>query len=64
MAIRRHRNDTATFGELGFAEQAKSINGQIRSLEMSIRSHIRNSPTQAKTRLKCNHQVNRLLNRL
>jgi hypothetical protein len=38
---KRHKDDTKTFDELNYAEQAKSINGQIISLMKSINAHER-----------------------
>ena len=59
----RHKGDTAEFGELNFAEQAKSISAQILSLEAAIGHHIKHS-TRADTADKCKGQVQRLLDRL
>lgn len=67
MSVKRHKNDTKTFDELTFSEQAKSINGQIISLEKSINAHIIKSKAESrdyvKTLLKCIGQISRLINR-
>ncbi|MDR2434928.1 MAG: hypothetical protein LBD47_10235 [Treponema sp.] len=61
-----HQNDTKAFGQLNFAEQAKSITAQIHSLEMAIKANIkrageedRDSP--AKIRIE---QVEKFVQRL
>jgi hypothetical protein len=41
--IKRHKNDTKTFNELTFEEQAKSINAQISILKKAISAHSRNT---------------------
>lgn len=40
MAKKRHKQDTATFQELDYAGQAKSITAQINLLVKSINAHI------------------------
>ena len=44
----RHKNDTAEFGELTFAEQAKSISATIMNLEAAIDHHIKSTGNQRK----------------
>jgi hypothetical protein len=59
---------TATFEKLDFQEQAKSINGQIRSLAQAIQAHVRKAATEEaekgrnphETWTKCIEQVGRL----
>jgi hypothetical protein len=36
-----HKGDTKTFEELTYAEQAKSINAELQSLEKAIKANIR-----------------------
>jgi hypothetical protein len=64
MAARRHKNDTRTFAELTFAEQAKSVSATILQLQRAIDAHSRNPAATPSTRLKCINQVSRLLERL
>jgi len=63
---RRHKADTRTFEELDYAEQAKSINAQIRVIEKAITANIRRAktakkPSPAEKRIE---QVERLVQRL
>ena len=68
--MQRHKNDTKTFEELDFAEQAKSISAQILVLEKAIKLHVnnynekKNDPDQVKTRQKCIDQLTRMISRL
>jgi hypothetical protein len=39
--VKAHQNNTKTFEELTFAEQAKSINAQIQNLKRAIIAHKR-----------------------
>ena len=65
MTIRRHKQDTKTFDELTFDEQAKSITATINQLQRAIRSHVKKVPSKSKTtQKKCLKQLNRLLGRL
>ena len=64
MSELRHQGDTKTFGELTFAEQAKSITATINNLQNAIEHHINNAPDPTETRRKCNDQIQRLHNRL
>ena len=59
----RHKGDTKEFGELDFAEQAKSLSAQIMNLQAAIDHHIKHS-NRADTANKCKGQVERLLDRL
>lgn len=63
----RHKQDTKTFAQLTFAEQANSINAQITVLQRAIIHHVNGCKTSKKrseVREKCLAQVNRLLGRL
>ncbi len=68
MATPRHKNDTLTFEELSYAEQAKSISAQLVVLQRAIRVHARRAAEEDRnpeqTMLKCVGQVSRLLTRL
>ncbi|EKD28745.1 MAG: hypothetical protein ACD_79C00224G0003 [uncultured bacterium] len=61
---RRHRSDSATFEELTFAGQAKSITAQINVLQRAIFQHVSISKTQVETKKVCYKQINRLMGRL
>jgi phage host-nuclease inhibitor protein Gam len=39
--IKAHKNNTKTFDEESYAEQAKSINAEMRNLEKAIKANIR-----------------------
>jgi hypothetical protein len=61
-----HQNDTKTFEQLNFAEQAKSITAQIHSLEMAIKANIKrageeNKDSPVKIRIE---QIERFVQRL
>ena len=68
MATPRHKNDTKTFEELSYAEQAKSISAQLNVLQKAIRAHTRRAEEEGKrpeeTMLTCIAQVARMLGRL
>jgi hypothetical protein len=64
MTARRHKNDSRTFAELTFSEQAKSISATVLQLQRAIDAHTRNPKASSATRLKCINQVSRLLQRL
>jgi len=53
-----HKGGTKTFKEESYAEQAKSINGDIRQLEREIKAHIR----RAKEEERPNPKVMRIKN--
>ncbi len=65
---RRHKDDTKTFDELTFAEQAKSINAQIVELQRSIGAHLRRAESEGRdvgrVHDKCLSQLGRLLDRV
>ncbi|GHV86619.1 hypothetical protein AGMMS50230_22270 [Spirochaetia bacterium] len=46
---RRHKNDTASFAELTFAEQAKSINGSLSRLMAAIQAHERRAKSEGRS---------------
>lgn len=68
MANRRHRSDTATFEELSFSDQAKSISAQILCLQKSIIAHLRRGAEENRNfqeiKLCCISQLARLIDRL
>lgn len=64
MTVKRHKNNTKTFEELTFSEQAKSINATINQIQSAMLYHINHSSEKEKTRDKCLLQTTRLLNRL
>lgn len=65
---RAHKDETATFEELTFGEQAKSINAMVSNLQRLVRAHVRRAGAEGKDRVqvleKCRGQVHRLLDRL
>lgn len=62
----RHQGDTKTFPKLDAPGQAKSINGQVRSLEMAMARHVKDADPADQKAIgdKCKAQVERLLARL
>ena len=69
MTDRRHKNDTRTFEELTFQEQANSLNAQFSTLPRAIRCHVdraatSESKTPEETRAKCLAQLDRLRQRI
>ena len=65
---RRHKDDTKTFTELTFGEQARSINAHIVQLQQSIRAHLKRAESEGRdagrVRDKCTNQLRRLLDRV
>ena len=63
-----HKDNTATFEELTFGEQAKSINAMVNNLQHSVRAHVRRAGAEGKDRghvlAKCRGQIQRLLKRM
>jgi hypothetical protein len=61
-----HKNNTTTFEELDYAEQAKSITAQVHSLEMAIKANIRRAVEENREppAIKRVEQVERLVQRL
>lgn len=64
MSAKRHKNDTSTFADLSFADQAKSVSATVLQLQRAIEAHCRNPKATPETRTKCVNQVARLLSRL
>lgn len=69
MAGERHKQDTKTFDDLSFSEQAKSISAQLLCLVSSVRAHVRKAKAQKarnsqQTLLKCVAQVARATDRM
>jgi len=64
MTSKRHKNDTKTFEELTFDEQARSINASIVNLQKAIFHHISHSGDTAATQQKCLSQIHRFFGRL
>jgi acyl-CoA reductase-like NAD-dependent aldehyde dehydrogenase len=64
--IKGRQNNTKTFDELDYTEQAKSISGQISILEKAIRANIRRAKKEQKKSPAQNRieQVERLVQRL
>jgi hypothetical protein len=66
--MKSHQNNSKTFEELTYAEQAKSISAQILSLERAIIAHKRRAAAEnrnvTETHTKLVEQVERLLNRI
>lgn len=67
--IKRHKQNTKTFGEMTFAEQARSISAQIIILERGIRAHHRRAAMEvgrdeSKTLAKAIRQIDVLAARL
>jgi protein-arginine kinase activator protein McsA len=59
-----HQDDTKEFGELTFAEQARSVSAMLNNIQAAIKHHVRHSPHRQETADKCVAQVERLLERL
>jgi hypothetical protein len=63
-----HGKDENSFENLSFSDQAKSLSGQIRTIEKAIRAHLRKANSESKniikTRSVCIGQLERLINRL
>jgi hypothetical protein len=64
MVKRRHKQDTRTFEELDFSEQAKSISAQLVNLGRAIRHHARQEKVTALKKAKLLDQVNRFAQRM
>lgn len=64
MPNRRHKKDTKNFGELTFAEQAKSISADIINLQKAIEHHVNHPDAREDTLKKCLEQIERLHKRL
>ena len=57
MSNPRHKDDTKTFEELTYEEQAHSINATIINLHNAITRHVKDSPDPTKTLEKCIEQI-------
>ncbi len=57
MSKPRHKDDTKTFEELTYEEQAHSINATIINLHNAIKRHVKDSSTPKKTMEKCIRQL-------
>lgn len=64
MTTRRHKQQTKTFEELTFDEQAKSINAMINNLQNAMVHHVEHAPNATHARKKCIQQTTRFLGRL
>jgi len=59
-----HQNNTKTFEELTFAEQAKSINAQIQNLKRAINAHKKRALEERKPTNDFVKQILRMLSNL
>ncbi len=64
MSNPRHKDDTKTFEELTYEEQAHSINATIINLHNVIKRHVKDSSNQTKTLEKCIEQIGGLFQQL
>jgi hypothetical protein len=64
MSNPRHKDDTKTFEELTYEEQAHSINATIINLHNAIKRHVIDSPNPLKTLEKCIEQIGGLFQQL
>ena len=64
MSNPRHKDDTKTFEELTYEEQAHSINATIINLHNAIKRHVNDSPNPTKTLEKCIEQIGGLFQQL
>ena len=64
MSNPRHKDDTKTFEELTYEEQAHSINAIIINLHNAIKTHVKDSPNPTKTLEKCIEQIGGFINNL
>jgi hypothetical protein len=64
MTTTRHKQQTKTFDQLTFDEQAKSINAMINNLQNAMMHHVNHAPNKANARKKCILQTTRFLGRL
>jgi hypothetical protein len=63
-----HGRNEESFENLSFSGQAKSLNGQIRTIERAIMAHLRRAGAEGKdvneTRRICIEQIERMIHRL
>jgi hypothetical protein len=64
MPVRRHRNDTATFAELGFAGGSRSITAMLNNVYNAIEHQIGRSATPLATKRKLKAQAVRFARRV
>ncbi len=64
MSKPRHKDDTKTFEELTFEEQAHSLNATIINLHNAIKLHVKGAVNPKKTIEKCIEQVGGLFHQL
>ncbi len=64
MSNPRHKDDTKTFEELTYEEQAHSINATIINLHNAIKRHVKAAANPKKTMEKCIEQVGGLFQQL
>jgi len=64
MSNPRHKDDTKTFEELTYEEQAHSINAAIINLHNAIKRHVKDSSNPIKTLEKCIEQIGGLFQQL
>ncbi len=64
MSKPRHKDDTKTFEELTYEEQAHSINATIINLHNAIKRHIKDAPNPKKAQEKCVDQIGELFQQL
>jgi hypothetical protein len=62
--MKQHKQNTRDFGELTFAEQAKSINAEILYIKRAVRAHVRRALQDGRnataTLQKCERQFSSL----
>jgi hypothetical protein len=59
--VKAHQDNTKTFEELTFAEQAKSINAQIQNLKREIIAHKRRASSEDKPVTDYNEPIKKML---
>jgi len=64
MSNPRHKDDTKTFEELTYEEQAHSINATIINLHNAIKRHVKDAANPTKTLEKCIEQIGGLYQQL
>ncbi len=64
MSKPRHKDNTKTFEELTYEEQAHTINATIINLHNGIKRHVKDAPNPTKTMEKCIEQIGELFQQL
>lgn len=59
-----HGRNEESFENLSFSDQAKSLSGQIRTIEKAILAHLRKADNVNETRRICIEQLERMIKRL